>query len=759
MQQNLRPLNAARWTLAAIVAAMIGMVLLAPGTLRRAALAQVALVPSPAQGASVGAATLACCEARVTEASASWRVALRPRRDYLVAFRIHPVSGHDIAPLSVRLQSETTGMVVGSFDLRVAAGESRNIARTIAADAGLPAVLRIFHTSDAHVELTDLTLREIPQSLRVAQAVALLALAIAVAGLAWTIRRARSAPRLRMLRANLAVAYGGVMVVGVLANALINAMLGPPMVMLDEFFYSEAASRALAWLAGLGADQGIQMPNRLFTALYALTPLAHDPYAAARALNLLALAIGGLALSVAGIRLGSGTAGPLIVAAFLTGPLAAFTGYFMPESWYIAFYLLTTLLIAIALVRHAPAAALAAGACNAALVFIKPHGWAVLAVLAVTAAALDAARWRSGQRSATSMVFAAGFVVTWAFLNLVLPEAAPGRIGLGSLYGHAAERLVTTVRAASQYAAILELAAVHLIVVMTIAAPALIFGAHAAWRAFRTPSSLGVAEAVAALSTLSLLALVGLASAFTLSAVGTGPFELTNRLHGRYYTFALPLLVLTAVSSEGARKFFVQRRRALIAAWAGATIGAIVLLPAHRWRMLDYGEIYLGEGAPLYAGALFGAIGVTVAWLAGRREGSMAGALVTALALCHLATGIGVRGRQLTMPELAETAASRFAAAYASTARVGIHVIERYAPAYRLAAYAPDRIRFHDPFTPWSQSQVVRANGALVIFRSGRDLNVPNRPLHSFGPYTVGVVDATHDPRPSLPAEKAREAR
>ncbi len=175
--------------------------------------------------------------------------------------------------------------------------------------------------------------------------------------------------------------------------------------------------------------------------------------------------------------------------------------------------------------------------------------------------------------------------------------------------------------------------------------------------------------------------------------------------------------------------------------------------------MLDYGEIYLGEGAPLYAGAMFGVIGVTVALLAGRREGSMAGALVTALALCHLATGIAVRDQQLTMPALAETAASRFAAAYASTARVGIHVIERYAPAYRLAAHAPDRVRFHDPFTPWSRSQVERANGALVILNSGTDLDVPNRPLRTFGPYTVGVVDAARDPRASPPAENAKEVR
>ncbi len=74
---------------------------------------------------------------------------------------------------------------------------------------------------------------------------------------------------------------------------------------------------------------------------------------------------------------------------------------------------------------------------------------------------------------------------------------------------------------------------------------------------------------VAALSVVVIVTLVGASTAFTARVAGLGPYETTERLHLRYYSFAFPLLLIAggmAVASMDASRRTARVAAGLVAA-------------------------------------------------------------------------------------------------------------------------------------------------------------------------------------------------
>ena len=751
-------MTVAAWLLAAAMTALACVLVRLPTVETAFVGRSLELIGPFVRGGARGAdgIQLACCAGSgQTNSMVSWELRIEPARKYLIAVTLDNYGTRDAAPVIIDLAGKDYDSMEQEFHVIVPAGNKELVARGVVPSGTPPdrVFLRVFHASPTTVVVRDVAIRAYSDAYAVLKWSALIALGIALAGLTATAQA-----RLRHWIADrgptshvVTKSWLAVAVVALATAAVLNAMLGPPIVFSDEYtYYSTAAKiagRATADIAARAQD----LPNRLFLALYGLAGASLSPFALARTLNVIALGLGLGALFVAG-RATNGRGTALAVAvAYGMGALSTYTAYFMPEVLYGSVYLAACVALAIALTTFGSLASAIVGMACAALTFVKPHGWVVAFVFGIFAMVHFAQVGMTERRRArlVAVVMPAAFTLCWLALRVALPDVDRRGALLGEMYGGMLGSLMKTASDVGTYASIAKNFAVEVVLVTSLVAPALIF---AAWTTLQPRASVhhawdSAACILAQTSFVTLLVLIGMTAAFTVSVAGTGSSEVINRLHWRYFSYALPLLVLGTAASKSADGFFRRNFGVVVTIWAAACIGAAVLLPLHVWSFVDSPELFFGWSAPKRMYATFGAAAVAVCLIFRRKPRVIAGAMVTAYMLDALAGGLSVRLLQLSIGDLPENRAGRFASALAEENRKPLLLLgqAKSIGLDRIASYLPLGARFVTPADFASESASRSLDGTVVVAKADTLMQAGTVPIAEFGPWAVGVV--THERR------------
>ena len=699
-------------------------------------------------------------------AEVAWEAPVKPGRRYQITASLDNLN----SIVSISVYGDFNGVGYDNpdqdFFFDVPAGASSyTVSRTIPSDSPPQRTwLRLFHFESAQLRVRHIEVRESSPVVSMFGGVVRLALLIACLGtvVSWFAQLQRTR-RSRLLWLTCLVAVAGVAV-------LSNSLLGPPQIFSDEYAYW-ATTRALLthnW-SGLRDTGSIGYPNRLFFAAYRPVGLAEEPFVAGRALNTAWLLAGVAVLYGASRKLKVMTAGAIVALAYGIGPLASYTAYFMPDTMFAALFMLAVVLCSVALGAPTTLAALGAGVSLAALPLTKPNGWIIVAGSFLFGAYYAALRWRTASRPTRIrwLLVPVAFGLCWLLLSAVLPDT-PARQGFFGAYSAANNLVLKTMTSAADYGAIARLLAVHLVIAATLFAVPLVYGTIFAFRRNRTVASSPTEEVALALTGLSvvmLAMLLGTTAVFTTAATHSGGFDTIDRLHTRYYSFAFPLMLIGLWALPRTIWTAMPLRIAALIAWLGACIACFVILPSFHWTIIDAPDLFV-EGAPKYALALAGVLGVGVAIALRHRPRGLAIGVLSAFAAAAVTSGLLVRSVQMSWGSLPADRAARAIVAIAEQTRAPIVLICNLGSMsqwpYRIAAHAPGRSHFARPEQLAGLISLGLPAGALIISTAA---DVPPRgtmPIAQFGDLVVARLTdpaAALSPSSTPPArEPARQA-
>ena len=528
--------------------------------------------------------------------------------------------------------------------------------------------------------------------------------------------------------------------------ALTNSMLGPPMILSDEYtYFAQSAELHARGDAPDPMRPALDLPNRLFFAIYSIAGAFPAPFGVARMLNVVVLGTGAFALLLAARRLQSPLAGSAIACTYALGALGSYSAYFMPETLYGALFIASCLAFAIALAGTTVLPSLAAGAGLAGLTFVKPHGWVVVGLFVAFAFIYV---WQLGgkerSRATKSVLYIVlAFALAWSLLSALLPDVGARTRFLGALYGGQMPQMLTVALDASKYRDVGRLFLAHLVAVGVVAMPALCYGLRATLRlpAGAVGSRERFANVASSLCVCTLIALIAMVSLFTVSVAGSGGFEVVNRLHGRLYTFAIPLLVLVTVASPDARIFWRSHWLAIVCGWLFFCLLAVELLPRFTWYF-DSAELYFGPRAPKATVALFGFLGAAIVIGLRRSRWGAAIGLLVAYVGSSVVSGTAVRVYQLSIDEQPADRAGKVARVLSEQTRSPIWVVgdANALTSIRVATYAPLRTRFVTPEILVS-TQARDKDFRAIIVGDQQDLaGLSVSPRAEFDPLVVATV-------------------
>ncbi len=451
-----------------------------------------------------------------------------------------------------------------------------------------------------------------------------------------------------------------------------NLALDSPLMAGDEYAYQAAAQGFPHSAERFASDPYLPRIYSPVFAAYgrALFSLTDRPELLIKVLNTLAFVLAVL-IYLSLVRTIAGQLRPVLAAwVLLLTPISAYTAYFMPEST----YALCFAVLAWAVVRHFPArmaiGAAFAGVVVGTMLLIKPHALALFTAVPLTLAALFIApaplRPARGTIAASAGVFVLGSYLTLVILNLLLS----GTLKLhpltfvGDIYRPYLSSGASPGAWLDRPRALLGILAGHLIVLGALTAPAIAIAAGHVRRLYR----MSLAERATTPRDRALFALIcfaavvtvttiGMTTVFTMVAAQTSPHE-HLRIHGRYYSFFLPLFFIIYLASAHTADSDERWLRA--GAIAGCLI-ALLLLFLHARRVIypwDYPEAFVfssWEGRPdvglqriASLTVRYGAVAIAVAAYAmlawrGRRAAVLYPALLIAL---FAASNIGVSAWQ-----------------------------------------------------------------------------------------------------------------
>jgi len=368
-----------------------------------------------------------------------------------------------------------------------------------------------------------------------------------------------------------------------------------PVVLSDE------ANYLLPTLHGYGAANFERwsivsaIPNQLYYAIYR-TLAGPELYPHAKVLNAAFLAASVFPIyGVARTRLPAGAA-LLLAALGAAAPVATYVRYFMPEALYHFGFWTATFVVLRALPRSVPLAGLAAGGAFGALSLVKPHALA-LAAGTVAFLVLRGGDWR--QRGGAVLLVVAAFGAVRALVTFALTGRVDTSLA-GPGYASALEGGFAAWPAARN--AIGHLAALLLLVGVPLWVVARHVG-HALARRTRV-------DDLALLALCMLAALVAMTVVFSASVYAIAPAgERITRLHGRYYAFALPLLVIAFAAVSRDAPAWRPGRRAVVTLCALVLVAALGVALGYEAGFVDYPDLSLltrWPQAPLIAGLAAG---------------------------------------------------------------------------------------------------------------------------------------------------------
>lgn len=375
-----------------------------------------------------------------------------------------------------------------------------------------------------------------------------------------------------------------------------------PLVLSDEAQY------LLPTLHGYHAENfarwGIvaAIPSHLFHAIYGALPT--PIYASAKLLNAAFVAVSAAPIyALARTRLPAGEAA-ILAALAIAAPVASYARYFMPECLYVFGFWLALYAFVRALRGSMVVAGLVAGVCFGMLSLVKPHALGGAVGIAMFLLL------RPGGRRATLLgvlCLGAGYAVSRALLEIALTGrldvSLEGPAYEGMLAGGPGTRLLVR-NAIGHVAALTVLAAV----------PVWVVGRHLVRALARWTERV---DDLALLAACVLGALVAMSAVFSASVHPLAPeTERITRLHGRYYAYALPLLMIAFAALTGDGKLDFARPRGILLT-GGAVVASLALLAsAYETSVVDFPELSLLVRWP--AGVLVGLLAAGAALFVAR---------------------------------------------------------------------------------------------------------------------------------------------
>jgi hypothetical protein len=674
-------------------------------------LASTSLVPgAPVAGehASVHEGLVTLGPGRETPAQATWQVAISRLRWYRVDLTLDNRGTAAPARLDVEFHGVGYEWADRVASLIVPPDVQGYHARALlrAEDTPGDIALRVRYRGGATVSIGDVELRRIDPVDRAVRIAALLTLAlVCVAGIGvWAQTLVAALVRARVQEWPLSLAWAAGIALVVVAGFIGVSMIGAPQIFSDEYGYTAAtvAMHLGNWPGPEASVYGDAIPNRLFFALYVPAAGAIEPWIVARSLNVTWLGVGALLIAIAAHRAALRASGLVVLLAFGLGPLGSYTAYFMPETLFQSTFIALCLAAVWLLRSTSMLPAIVFGIVAAALPLVRPHGWIGVIVAFAFVGWVIITRGDSVQNPGKlklAIALAAVAIASFALrATLVVNPMSDSLFGRYSVY---AAFMRETIANPALYPKLLQLFALHIGIVMTLTGPALPAGLCEALRrrepSARTPAEQFAADLVA-LAGVALVAYVALTAVFcvAISQYGGEPFY---RLHTRYYSFAVPLLVLGFLGSPTWREWSAASRARALLLWCVACVATLATLRPFFWTIVDAPDLWPNDLATPIAIAAIAAAAIVIAFGLRRRANGARVAVMVAYGFAAIVSGVAARATQVSWQELAEDRAARVAAALVRQTDVPLVVVGEPAEGwlYRVAAYAPASAVFAPP--------------------------------------------------------------
>jgi phosphoglycerol transferase len=349
--------------------------------------------------------------------------------------------------------------------------------------------------------------------------------------------------------------------VGLLAWIFVQALAVPyPVVFSDEASYSLFSKFGGGAKVQDHIGLPIDYPDHLYFQIYRVVHRFGDNFlAAAKLLNALFFALSAFPIHRLCRMLLPPPHALLVTAVAIAGPFSTFATYFMPESMY--FFGFWTYAYAVVALRRRPRTSQAAvqGVCLGVLALVKPHAVALLVPSMIALVMVAGPRIRKATSLlpvATSwIVLIMVFAITKAALTLLLATSAEVSLG-GEGYRQYLMTGVSLSSIASRVPSYLFVLQGHLIYLVVLCGPFIVAIVIGYWkvRATDPTGEPGPPLFVSIFASSVIVTLLFMTVKFTADIAGSGPHETIERVHGRYYEFALPLLLIAALTFADARK-------------------------------------------------------------------------------------------------------------------------------------------------------------------------------------------------------------
>lgn len=357
----------------------------------------------------------------------------------------------------------------------------------------------------------------------------------------------------------------------------------------DESIYSKTAR--------LISPENSAVPNYIYFSIFRITNNCGSQfYSCAKILNSIFFVAAAPFIYMTAKRYCSANSSAVIVLLTLLGPINVYTSFFMPEALYFfCFWALTWFVLRLdgsSKIVQWIFGGIIIGSCA----LVKPHAMLMMPAFVFYIFYVNVKN--SNKFSIRAMIAAAVFVISAFLAKLLIGYILVGNAGLtlfGDFYSSIAR---SQVRDARNYVELVELTAanaighINSIVLLNGMAIGVMlayaFGLMFAREKIKSNPDLYFFSFIVLFNLLIVTAL------FTASVVNSGPHETINRLHMRYYNFALPLLFIISASQLTESKTELSFRRKLVGAFpvgAGILYAIYSRLSPYETNFVDNPEL------------------------------------------------------------------------------------------------------------------------------------------------------------------------
>ena len=390
-----------------------------------------------------------------------------------------------------------------------------------------------------------------------------------------------------------------------------NLALDSPVMGGDEYAYFAAAQTFPDSAQRHLNDPYLQSIYSPVFAAYGrvLFSLSDRPELLLKALNTVCFALTTLLFLRLIKTLGGVEASPMSAAVFLLLPISAYTAYFMPETTYGFLFALLTWCVVGLLPAHLLSGAVLSGAVVGTMLLVKPHALAIVLAMLLTLGALLIAplAFRPARRTALAglslFIFSTYLALVCVNTLLIHHLQLHPLAFVGGFYEPFLSQTVSVTSWLGRARQILGILGGHLIVFGALLAPAVALGAGQLRGLYARQPAPAAADPVhgralfvlISFAAFATLFTVGMTANYTAHVVQDTPSEYL-RLHGRYYSFVIPLyLILYFGVSRGDKRVSMSDAWIRAGALAGCVMAALLyyLLGKRQIYPFDYPEAFV----------------------------------------------------------------------------------------------------------------------------------------------------------------------